>query len=152
MTNKEKFLGLVSGDSDFLERAKAERANRKLSRAAQRVAILILKRLKELEWTQKDLAEKMNVSPQLVNKWVKGKENNFSLDLLIRIGEHIGISLFEIPLKKSSVVSKSKSFEVRTIYRKNEIGSKRKIIPMSACIANDIDYLSSKQTLIQHIV
>lgn len=98
MTNREKFLALVSEDgSKTMEWAKAQKANKKLRRAAQRIAIVILKRLKELGWSQKDLAGKMDVSPQLVNKWVKGKENNFSLELLFRIGDYLGIDLIEIP-------------------------------------------------------
>jgi len=51
-----------------------------------------------LGWSQKDLAEKMEVSPQLVNKWVKGKEYDFSLKQLLRIGDYLGIDLFEIPI------------------------------------------------------
>ncbi|WP_158639652.1 helix-turn-helix domain-containing protein [Arachidicoccus ginsenosidivorans] len=31
-----------------------------------------MKRLRELGWSQNDLAEKMEVRPRLVNQWVKG--------------------------------------------------------------------------------
>ncbi|WP_460431845.1 helix-turn-helix domain-containing protein [Arachidicoccus ginsenosidivorans] len=41
-------------------------------RAAKKFANLILKRLRELGWSQNDLAEKMEVRPRLVNQWVKG--------------------------------------------------------------------------------
>lgn len=98
MTNTEKFLALVSeDDANTLEWIKEYKANKKLRRAAQKIANLILLRLRELNWTQKDLAEKMGVSPQVVNKWVKGKENNFSIELLFRIGDYLGISLIEVP-------------------------------------------------------
>lgn len=96
MTNKENVLAIVSeDDSNTFEWAKAQVANEELSRAGQKVAVLILKRLKELGWSQKELAEKMEISPQLVNKWVKGKENDFSLEVLFRIGDYLGINLIK---------------------------------------------------------
>jgi len=99
MTNKEKFLTLVSeDDGNTLAWVKVHKANKPLRRTAQKIAILILMRLNALGWSQKDLAEKMEVSPHLVNKWVKGKENDFSLKQLLRIGDYLGIDLFEIPL------------------------------------------------------
>lgn len=99
MTTKEKFLALVTEDNfDTMKWAKEHQANRKPRRAAQKISILILKRLKELEWSQKELAERMGVSPQLVNKGIKGKENNFSLEILSRIGDNLQINLIEIPL------------------------------------------------------
>lgn len=98
MTNNEKFLTLVSeDDGETLAWMKAHSANMPFRRAAQKIANLILKRLRELGWSQNDLAEKMEVSPQLVNQWVKGKESDFSLKQLLRIGDYLGIDLFEIP-------------------------------------------------------
>lgn len=152
MTNREKFLALVSeDDSKTMEWAKAQKANKKLRRAAQKIAILILKRLKELGWSQKDLAEKMNVSPQLVNKWVKGKENNFSLELLFRIGDYLGIYLIDIPLNKSTVEISSKSIEYSQTYEKNEPIAGCKIIPMNAYTNRDISYPLNNQILVQRI-
>lgn len=108
MTNREKFLALVSeDDANTLEWIKEHKANKKLRRAAQKIANLILLRLRELKWTQKELAEKMGVSPQVVNKWVKGKENNFSIELLFRIGDYLGINLIEIPSDEPIVEASS---------------------------------------------
>lgn len=96
MTNKEKFLALVSDDqSKTVERAKARVDCRKFSRLSNLIAFKILERLDELGWKQIHFAEKMNVSPQQVNKWVKGKEN-FTIETLVNMGEILGIELIQV--------------------------------------------------------
>lgn len=85
MTTKEKILGLVSKeDTKTLENNRSRIANRQWLRASQEVAMKILDKLEALNWSQKDLAEKMGVSPQYINKVVKGKEN-LTLDTLVRL-------------------------------------------------------------------
>jgi transcriptional regulator with XRE-family HTH domain len=76
MTNKEKFLALISKEeSSTLEKNRERIKNRAMLRESQQIAIKVMKKLDELEWSQKDLAVAMNVSPQQVNKIVKGQEN-----------------------------------------------------------------------------
>lgn len=76
MTNKEKFLALVSKeDSKTIERNKERIRNREMLRESQQIALKVLSKLDDLGWTQKYLAEKMNVSPQQISKIVSGKEN-----------------------------------------------------------------------------
>lgn len=76
MTNKEKFLALVSNEkTDTLERNRERIKNRAMLRESQQIAIKVLMKLDELGWTQKVLAQKMEVSPQQINKIVSGKEN-----------------------------------------------------------------------------
>ena len=76
MTNKEKFLQLVSEeDNNTLKEIKQRIKNRAMLRESQQIAIKVLMKLDELCWSQKDLAEKMGVSPQQITKIVSGKEN-----------------------------------------------------------------------------
>lgn len=76
MTNKEKFLALVSPeDSGTLERNRERIKNREMLRESQQIALKVLFKLDELGWTQKDLADKMGVSPQQIYKITSGKEN-----------------------------------------------------------------------------
>ncbi|MDX9705887.1 MAG: helix-turn-helix transcriptional regulator [Weeksellaceae bacterium] len=76
MTNKEKFLQLVSEeDNNTLKEIKQRIKNRAMLRESQQIAIKVLMKLDELGWSQKDLAEKMGVSPQQITKIVSGKEN-----------------------------------------------------------------------------
>lgn len=97
MTNKEKFIALVSPEeTKTVERAKVRIANRELHKVSQKIALHILNQLSVLGWKQKDLAEKMAVTPQQVSKWVKGNEN-FTIDTLIKLSQVLGFNLFEIP-------------------------------------------------------
>ena len=76
MTNKEKFLALVSAeDTDTLKRNNERVKNRAMLRESQRIAMKVLMKLDELGWSQKELAKRMEVSPQQITKIVSGKEN-----------------------------------------------------------------------------
>ena len=76
MTNKDKFLALVSEeDSKVLDRNRDRIRNRAMLRESQQIALKVLLKLDELGWTQKELANRMDVSPQQISKIVSGKEN-----------------------------------------------------------------------------
>ena len=96
MNNKEKFLRLVSEEkTTTLERNKERIKNRAMLRESQKIALKVLSKLEELNWTQKDLAREMSVSPQHINKIVKGKEN-FSIDTQIKLQ-----TILDIPILAS---------------------------------------------------
>ena len=76
MSNKEKFLKLVTEtDTQTLKDVAYRVKNRDMLRASQRIALKVLSKLDELGWTQKKLAEAMQVTPQQITKIVSGKEN-----------------------------------------------------------------------------
>jgi len=76
MTNKEKFLQLVSGEyTNIIAEVKQRIKNRAMLRESQQISIKVLMKLDELGWSQKDLAKEMEVSPQQITKIVSGKEN-----------------------------------------------------------------------------
>ena len=85
-TNRENFLALVSDEKDTytLEKIKWRIANRQWLWVSQDIALDILEKLDDLGWTQKDLAEKMGVSPQYVNKLVRGSEN-LTLETIVKL-------------------------------------------------------------------
>lgn len=129
MTNKEKFLKLVSQkETKTVERALARKKRRELLRFSSQVAIKILTRLDELKWTQKKLAKEMEVSPQQVNKWVKGN-TNFKLETLLDLGSVLGIKLIEVPktqprvFKSDTLMSETSEYEneVKIIRFKNDV-------------------------------
>jgi len=92
-TNKEKFLNLVSEeDTQTMEMNKWRISNRKWLRASQDIAFMVLEKLDELGWTQKKLAEKMEVSPQQVNKIVKGSEN-LTLETIVKLQNVLNLPL-----------------------------------------------------------
>lgn len=93
MTNKEKFLNLVSDEkSNTLQNIKDRKKNRATLRESQSIAFKVLTRLEVLKWTQKKLAEKLEVSPQQVSKIISGKEN-LTLETLVKLQ-----TVLEIPL------------------------------------------------------
>jgi hypothetical protein len=126
MSNKNK-LEQIFGEirqSKWNAAAKQRKEKQQWLHYSQEIALAILEQLDHKGITQKALAEKMNVSPQLVNKWLKGSEN-FTLETvakleavlgvgLMRIGiiteripiavefSHSHISLYEIPVQKTT--------------------------------------------------
>lgn len=76
MTNKEKFLKLVSGeDTKTLAEVRKRIKNRAMLRESQQIALKVLLKLDDLGWSQKDLAREMGVTPQQITKITSGKEN-----------------------------------------------------------------------------
>ncbi|MCE7073140.1 helix-turn-helix domain-containing protein [Dyadobacter sp. CY327] len=81
--------------SKWKERATRKAENPKALEKSRAIAINILSRLRTLGMSQKDLAEKLQVTPQTVNSWVKGN-SNFTIDTIVRIEEVLGVELIEI--------------------------------------------------------
>lgn len=93
MTNKEKFLTLVSGeDTKTIEQNTWRIKNRAMLRESQKIALKVLGKLDELGWTQRDLAEKMEVSPQQISKIVSGKEN-LTIDTQVKLQNVLDIPI-----------------------------------------------------------
>ncbi len=67
----------------------------KLNKSAL-IAIKILSTLRSQSMTQKALAESIGVTPQYINKVVKGYEN-LSLETICKIERSLGISLIVVP-------------------------------------------------------
>ena len=78
--------------SKWREEAEWRRENASRLRHSQQIAVKVLLKMKELQLTQKALAERMNCTQQYVSKILKGKEN-LSLDTMTRLEEALEISL-----------------------------------------------------------
>ncbi len=101
-TNREKFLALVSNiDVKAEEKNNWLIANRQWLRVSQDIAFDILEKLDDLDWTQKDLAEKMGVSPPYINKIVKGSEN-FTLESLVKLQAILDIPILANYFKQTA--------------------------------------------------
>jgi ribosome-binding protein aMBF1 (putative translation factor) len=117
-TNREKFLELVSDvDIKAEERINWRIANRQWLRVSQSIGFDILEKLDDLGWTQKDLAEKMGVSPPYINKIVKGSEN-FTLQSLVKLQE-----ILDIPILASYFEKKQSASQVLTVVNEIEDAS-----------------------------
>lgn len=107
MKNKENFLALVSKEkADTLEKNKERIKNRAMLRESQKIALKILMKLDELKMSQKDLAKKLEVSPQQITKIVSGKEN-LTIETQIKLQTALNIpilaSFYEGKMKENSL-------------------------------------------------
>lgn len=73
MANLNK-LKEIAKDDKALEKIKERINNRKWLKYSQKVALIVLNEIDLQGISQKELAIKMEVSPQYINKLVKGKE------------------------------------------------------------------------------
>ena len=107
MSNIEKFTALVSSEKTNTVAKNRDRIkNRAMLRESQIIALKVLDRLEELHWTQKKLAEKLEVSPQQVTKIVKGQEN-LTLETQIRLQNILDIPILASYFEKEKVKSTS---------------------------------------------
>lgn len=89
-------------DDNWLSEAKFRVENQEWLKHSQKIAFKILRTLRAKGKTQKDLVESLNVSPQQVSKWVKGKEN-FTIETIAKIEEALGVKIFEVSKAKANI-------------------------------------------------
>lgn len=92
--------------SKWVEESNFRLENKEGLRYSQQVAVRILRTLREKKLSQKDLADLLKVTPQTVNKWVKGSEN-IGLFTIGRIDKALGIKLMHVFENNNSVVISS---------------------------------------------
>ncbi|MBR6042731.1 MAG: helix-turn-helix transcriptional regulator [Paludibacteraceae bacterium] len=92
MGNLEILNELTVRQSDWRTRVHERKENKDWLELSAKIAFRILKQLDVLGMSQKELAEKLNVTPQCVNKYVKGREN-FSIKTICSLEKVLGCSL-----------------------------------------------------------
>lgn len=98
-----KFEKLVSSEkSGWVEKAIWRQKNHAWLAKSSLIAIKALSTIKKQGISQKELAEKMNVSAQYINKIVKGSEN-LSLETISKLETALGIQLIEIVCNSASI-------------------------------------------------
>ena len=100
-TAKESISKIASEqESSWLNDAKARQTNIDWTKRSFKIAVRILREIRAQKetngMTQKQLAEMMGVTPQYINKVVKGKEN-LTLETIAKIEQVLGITLIEVP-------------------------------------------------------
>ncbi|MFN8310116.1 MAG: helix-turn-helix transcriptional regulator [Chitinophagales bacterium] len=106
MKSLEKLEQLSGGRvSNWLEKERARQSEGAWHLKSKKIATRILLSLKKRGMTQVDLANSLNVSPQQVNKIVKGNEN-LSLQTICKIEQLLEVQLLEIPgIRETQTVS-----------------------------------------------
>ena len=83
--------------SKYLQNAKFRIENKKWLSYSSNIALRVLAALEESEqMTQKTLAEMVGVSPQYINKVLKGQEN-LSLQTIAKLSEALNMELITFP-------------------------------------------------------
>jgi transcriptional regulator with XRE-family HTH domain len=94
---KDKLNALTSDKrTTWKEKAQGRMQNEAWLNKSAEIALKILRELRVQSITQKDLAEKMNVSAQYINKLLKGGEN-LSLETISRLESVLNITLITVP-------------------------------------------------------
>ena len=113
----DKFEKLVSDKpSNFLSKLAHYKANKKWIDHSSNVAINVLEALNHKGMSQKDLAKKMNVSAQQVNKIVKGKQN-LTFETVGKLEDALAISLMEIISYNPVSEIKTNTTQVKSVER-----------------------------------
>jgi len=97
MNLERKLKGYISDDpSGWLEDADYYDANKYWMDMSALIAVKILSTIRNQSVTQKELAEAIGVTPQYINKVLKGREN-LTLATISRLERALSISLISIP-------------------------------------------------------
>ena len=100
-TIKEKLNNLASNEpSKWVEKAEWRVANSGWLDKSAKIAIKVLRTIRAIGISQKDLAENLGVSPQQVSKILKGQEN-LTLETIDKLEKVLNISLMELPYYQS---------------------------------------------------
>jgi transcriptional regulator with XRE-family HTH domain len=130
MTSKEKYLKRIAGqESDAIKEAKERVENRSWLRESKKLALKILIRLDELGWTQRTLSSELGVSPQYVNKLLKGNEK-FGFDIIVKLQEVLDLPILYSYKKRENLDDKkSKEFRSFGVLIKADFNNKKSPVP-----------------------
>lgn len=85
-------INKLATTSDWIEKANKRQENKEWLKHSQKIALKVLRTLRKEKISQKSLAERIGVSPQYVNKIVKGKEN-LTLETISKLEKALSIDL-----------------------------------------------------------
>lgn len=89
--------GKLRAVSKWIEEAKHEREIEEDLLACRLIVLKIVRYMKDHHLSQKDLAEKLNVSPQYINKFLHGQDLDMKVSTALRYGRILGIKLIDVP-------------------------------------------------------
>jgi transcriptional regulator with XRE-family HTH domain len=113
----ENFQKLVSNEeSGWLGKFLHYKSNQKMLDNSSKVAVNVLEALRAKKMSQKELAEKMNVSAQQINKIVRGKQN-LTFGTIGKLEDALGITLMEIIDYKSVNNIKTNAIQINAIQK-----------------------------------
>lgn len=104
---------------------------------AQAIALSVSRAIRSKKMTQVQLAALMGITPQQLNKWLKGNEN-FTLEAIYRLEQALEIRLLQLPGNVASVnpintqsYSTEQSYELAEEETWDQTASAAVLIPLS---------------------
>lgn len=108
--------------SNWLEDAKNRQANKQWTDRSFKIAVRILREIRAQKkvngMTQRKLADDMGVSPQYINKVLKGKEN-LTLETIAKIEEVLSITIIEVTSNEVGHMIHTESSEMKSTVSKH---------------------------------
>ena len=87
----------VKPTKTWISKSKFEIEHEEELLACRRIILKIVRYMKDNGMTQKGLAEKLNVSPQYINKLLHGQDLDLKISTVLRYGRILGIKLITVP-------------------------------------------------------
>lgn len=107
----DRLKELAAGNmSSWQEEAHWYRQNSGWLKRSSKIAFRILSELDEKGLSQRELALRMDVSPQYVSKIIKGREN-LSLETIWKIEEALGITLISVNRNVQYIYPETKTYD-----------------------------------------
>lgn len=102
-------------ESSWIEDARREKEFEEDLLVCRLIVLKIVRYMKDHHLSQKEMAEKLNVSPQYINKFLHGQDLDMKVSTVIRYGRILGIKLLEVPGKNQieTIWSKYGSIQVK---------------------------------------
>jgi len=97
MIDLKKLNSVATLDSSWIKEAGERIKNRDWLDKSSKIALKVLRALKDKSMKQTDLAEALNVTPQQINKIIKGQEN-LTLETICKIEKALNIEIISIEL------------------------------------------------------
>jgi ribosome-binding protein aMBF1 (putative translation factor) len=95
MLDLDKLNKISTPDTLWSKDATYRQENREWLQKSAKIALIVLRALKDQSINQKDLAVLMGVKPQQVNKIVKGKEN-LTLETICKLEKALNVKIVEV--------------------------------------------------------
>ena len=84
----------------WISKAKFEIEHEEELLECRRIVLKIVRYMKDNHLTQKELASRLNVTPQYINKFLHGQDLDLKISTVVRYGRCLGIKLIEVPGEK----------------------------------------------------
>lgn len=143
---------LVEGvDSDWKKDNAWRKANQSWLKKSAKIALKVNRFLKDSNLTQKKLARAMDVTPQAINKLLKGKEN-LTLETIVKLETVLGIELISI-LYADEVIVKKKEIDslefLKSIIKKFKFSREQVIKPYKKSYDSMVDNSVSYEEILK---